>query len=278
MNNRFAAAIAARTLKVIGIILILSFLIDFIILSLDFSPTDKQLQLRWAASMVERGVVPLVGLGMLFAAYWIDSFDDGNQPQPIDFRMPALIISSILGLLFLVIAPVHAMNIINQRTQVVDQITRDAQLAENQLKTQLNQVQAQLGNDQVKAAVEKQRTQVKTQYSELLQDQQRYNQALNNPNVPQATKDLLKKFKANPQELDKFIAQQTDPQQLANQRLAQIRTRREELEKQAQENWKPGLRIVVNSLLLSVAYIIIGWSGLRSMGAFQGAKRKVPAR
>lgn len=278
MNNRFAAAIAARTLKVIGVILILSFLIDFIILSLDFSPTDKQLQLRWAASMVERGVVPLVGLGMLLAGYWIDSFDDGNQSQPLDFRMPALIISSILGLLFLIIAPVHAMNVINQRTQVVDQISKDAQVAENQLKTQLNQVQAQLGNDQVKAAVEKQRAQVKSQYSELLQDQQRYNQALNNPNVPQATKDLLKKFKANPQELDKFIAQQTDPQQLANQRLAQIRTRREELEKQAQENWKPGLRIVVNSLLLSVAYIIIGWSGLRSMGAFQSTKPKVPAR
>jgi hypothetical protein len=277
MNNRFAAATAARTLKIIGIILILSFLIDFIILSLDFSPTDKQLQLRWAASMVERGVVPLVGLGMLFAGYWIDSIEDGNQPQPIDFRMPALIISSILGLLFLIIAPVHAMNVINQRTQVVEQITRDAEQAENQLKTQLNQVQAQLGNDQVKAAVEKQRAQVRTQYSELLQDEQRYNQAINNPNVPQATKDLLKKFKANPQELDKFIAEQTDPQQLANQRLAQIRTRREELEKQAQENWKPGLRIVVNSLLLSIAYIVIGWSGLRSMGV-QGGKRKVPAR
>ncbi|WP_017319131.1 hormogonium polysaccharide biosynthesis protein HpsJ [Mastigocladopsis repens] len=278
MNNRFAAATAARTLKVVGVILILSFLIDFVILSLDFSPTDKQLQLRWAASIVDRGVVPLVGLGMLFAGYWIDSIEDGNQPQPLDFRMPALIISSILGLLFLVIAPVHAMNVIHQRTQVVDQITQDADRAENQLKTQLNQVQAQLGNDQVKAAIEKQRTQVKAQYSELLQNEQRYNQALNNPNVPQATKDLLKKFKANPQELDKFIAQQTDPQQLANQRLAQIRSRREELEKQAQENWKPGLRIVVNSLLLSVAYIIIGWAGLRSMGAFQGAKRKVPAR
>ncbi|MGH8002290.1 MAG: hormogonium polysaccharide biosynthesis protein HpsJ, partial [Brasilonema sp.] len=57
MNNRFAAVLAARTLKVIGIILILSFLIDFLILSLDFSPTDKQLQLRWATAMVERGVV-----------------------------------------------------------------------------------------------------------------------------------------------------------------------------------------------------------------------------
>ncbi|ARV62232.1 hypothetical protein BZZ01_29625 [Nostocales cyanobacterium HT-58-2] len=278
MNNRFAAAIASRTLKVVGIILILSFLIDFVILSLDFSPTDKQLQLRWAASLVDRGVVPLVALGMLFTGYWIDSVEDSNQPQPIDFRMPAFIISSILGLLFLIIAPVHATNVIHQRTQIVDQITKEAEVAENQLKNQLNQVQAQLSNDQVKAAIDKQKNQVKTQFTELLQNEERYKQALNNPNVPQAQKDLLKKFKANPQELDKFIAQQSDPQQLANQRLAQIRTRREELEKQAQENWKPGIRIVVSSLLLSVAYIIIGWTGLRSMGALQGGKRKVPAR
>ncbi|NJM71516.1 MAG: hypothetical protein HC862_15525 [Scytonema sp. RU_4_4] len=277
MNNRFAAVLAARTLKVIGVILILSFLIDFLILSLDFSPTDKQLQLRWATAMVERGVVPLVGFGMLFTGYWIDTFDDSNQPS-IDFRIPALVISSILGLLFLIIAPVHATNVIHQRTQTVEQITKDAGLAENQLKNQLSQVQTQLGNEQFKAAVEKQKIQVKTQYTELLQDDQRYRQALNNPNIPQATKDLLKKFKANPQELDKFIAQQSDPEQLANQRLAQIRARRDELIKQAEDNWKPGLRIVIGSLLLSVAYIIIGWSGLRGMGAFQSAKRKVPAR
>ncbi|MGH7999159.1 MAG: HpsJ family protein, partial [Brasilonema sp.] len=218
-----------------------------------------------------------VGFGMLFTGYWIDSFDDSNQSS-IDFRMPALVISSILGLLFLIIAPVHATNIIHQRTQVVGQITKDAELAENQLNTQLNQVQAQLGNDQFKAAIEKQKTQVRTQYTELLQDEQRYKQALNNPNIPQATKDLLKKFKANPQELDKFIAQQSDPQQLATQRRTQIRARREELIKQAEDNWKPGLRIVMGSLLLSVAYIIIGWSGLRGMGALQGSKRKVPAR
>ncbi|MBP5975508.1 hypothetical protein HW132_22925 [Brasilonema sp. CT11] len=277
MNNRLGAAIAARTLKVIGIILILSFLIDFLIISLDFSPTDRLLQLRWAASLVDRGVVPLVALGMLFTGYWIDSFDDGTQRQSIDLRMPALVISSILGLLFLIIAPVHAGNIINQRTQTVDQITRDAQLAENQLKGQLNQVQAQLGNDQVKASVEKQKAQVKAQYTELLQDDQRYQQALNNPNIPQATKDLLKKFKANPQELDKFIAQQSDPQQLANQRLGQIRARRDELIKQAEDNWKPGLRIVIGSLLLSIAYIIIGWSGLKGLNAL-GGKRKMPAR
>ncbi|KAB8331876.1 hypothetical protein SD80_020310 [Scytonema tolypothrichoides VB-61278] len=278
MNNRFAAAIAARTLKVIGIILILSFLIDFVIISLDFSPTDKLLQLRWAASLVDRGVVPLVGLGMLFTGYWIDSFDDGTQPVSIDLKMPALVISSILGLLFLIIAPVHAMNIIHQRTQAVDQITKNAQLAENQLNTQLNQVQAQLGNDQVKAAVEKQKAQVKTQYTELVQDEQRYKQALNNPNIPQATKDLLQKFKANPQELDKFIAQQSDPKQLATQRLGQIRAQRDELIKQAEDNWKPGLRIVIGSLLLSIAYIIIGWSGLKGMNALQGGKRKIPAR
>ncbi|MBW4635851.1 MAG: HpsJ family protein [Iphinoe sp. HA4291-MV1] len=279
MNNRFAAVLAARTLKIIGIILILSFLVDFLILSLDFSPTDKLLQLRWAISVVERGVVPLIGLGMLFAGYWIDSFEDGNQPQSIDLRMPALIISSLLGLLFLVIAPIHATNVIYQRTQAVEQITKNAELEENQLQNQLNQVQAQLANEQFRAAIEQRKTQIKAQLTERIQNEQRYKEALNDPKISPAEKDLLKKFKANPQEIDKFIDQQTNPQQVANQRLAQIRAQREEREKQAEDNWKPGLRIVIGSLLLSVAYIIIGWSGLKGMSAFQsGGKRKVPAR
>ncbi len=57
---------------------------------------------------------------------------------------------------------------------------------------------------------------------------------------------------------------------MANQRLNQIRQRRDEAEKQAKDNaWKSGLRIGISSLLLSIGYIIIGWTGLRGMGALQ---------
>ncbi|MBH8555081.1 hypothetical protein I8751_22570 [Nostocaceae cyanobacterium CENA357] len=280
MTKRFASLNAALTLKVVGIILILSFLLDFLILLLPFQPTDRAWQINLATALVDRGIVPLVGLGMLFVGYWMnEATSDGDRPQPVDLRFPALILSSILGLIFLLIFPLHLNNVRQASAQTVNQINQDAEQAENQLKNQLSQFQAQLNNDQGKAQLEQLRNQARSQFSELLKDDQKYQQALNNPQIPQAQKELLKKFKANPQELDKFIAQQTDPQGLANQRLSQIRQRKEEAEKQAKDNaWKSGLRIGISSLLLSIGYIIIGWTGLRGMGGLQSSGRKATAR
>jgi vacuolar-type H+-ATPase subunit I/STV1 len=280
MIDRLATVNASRTLIVVGTILILSFLLDFLILLFPFQPTDKGWQIGLATALVDRGIVPMVGLGMLFAGYWIDSTSDSDRSQPVDLRFPALILSSILGLLFLLIFPLHLNNVNQAKSQTVTRITQDADQAENQLKSQLTQLQAQLGNAQVKAQLEQQKSQIKAQFTELLKDDQKYKQALENPNLPATQKELLKKFKANPQELDKFLAQQSDPQGLANERLNQIRQRKEEAQKQAQqEALKSGLRIGMSSLLLSIGYIIIGWTGLRGMGALQGGgRKKAPAR
>ncbi|MBW4559891.1 MAG: HpsJ family protein [Mojavia pulchra JT2-VF2] len=279
MVNRSASVNTALILKVVGIILILSFLVDFLIFLLPFQPTDRGWQINLATAVVDRGIVPLVGLGMLFAAYWFENVEDGDRPQGIDLRFPALILASILGLLFLLIFPLHLNNVRQASTQTVTQINQDAEQAENQLKNQLAQFQAQLNNEQGKAQLEQLRNQARSQFAELLKDEQKYKQALENPQLPAAQKELLRKFKANPQELDKFIAQQTDPQGLANQRLNQIRQRREEAEKQARDNaWKSGLRIGISSLLLSIGYIIIGWTGLKSMGAAKGGGRKASVR
>ncbi|PAX60674.1 hormogonium polysaccharide biosynthesis protein HpsJ [Brunnivagina elsteri] len=278
MNNSFAAATASRTLKIVGIILILSFLIDFVLLLFPFKPTDKGWQINLATALVDRGIVPLVGLGMLFAGYWADSFDSEGFGG-FDLRMPALVISSLLGLMFLLIFPLHLNNIRQASNQSIEQISKQAEQAETQLDSQLSQVKAQLGNEQIKAELEKQKTQVKAQFTELLKDEQKYKQALENPNLPAQQKELLKKFKANPEELDKFIAQQSNPEQLAEQQKRQIREKKEEAEKQAKDGaWKSGLRIGISSLLLSIGYIIIGWTGLRSMGVGQGTTRKVAAR
>jgi hypothetical protein len=279
MTNRFTSGNAALALKVIGVVLILSFLLDFLILLLPFQPTDRGWQINLATALVDRGIVPMVGLGSLLIGYWIDSASESDRPKGIDLRFPAFILSSILGLIFLLIFPLHLNNVNQAKAQTVNQITQEAEQAETQLKNQLNQFQAQLNTDQGKAQLEQLRTQARAQFSELLKDDQKYKQALESPQLPQSQKDLLKKFKANPQELDKFIAQQTDPQGLANQRLSQIRQRREDAEKQARDNaWKSGLRIGMSSLLLSIGYIIIGWTGLRGGGALQSGGRKAAAR
>ncbi|MGM3309369.1 hormogonium polysaccharide biosynthesis protein HpsJ [Anabaena sp. WFMT] len=277
MVNRAAASNTSLTLKVVGIICILSFFVDFLILLLGFSPTNKQSQIGLATALVDRGIVPLVGLGMLFAAYWFDGAED--RPRGIDLRLPSLILSSILGLMFLLIFPLHLNNVRQASTQTVKDISQQAQQAENQLNSQLSQFEAQLNNDQAKAQLEQARIQAKARFGELIKDEQRYKQALENPQLPAEQKELLKKFKANPQELDKFIAQQTDPKEVANQRLSEIRQRKETAEKEAKDNaWKSGLRIGLSSLLLSIGYIIIGWTGLKGMGTLQGSKRKVPVR
>ncbi|TVP64722.1 MAG: hypothetical protein EA343_04685 [Nodularia sp. (in: Bacteria)] len=279
MTNRFASGNAALTLKVVGIILILSFLLDFLILLLPFQPTDRTWQINLATALVDRGIVPLVGIGMLFVGYWIDGVGDSDRPKPIDIRFPVLVLSSILGLFFLLIFPLHLNNVRQASAQNVEQIRQDASQAENQLQNQLSQFQAQISNEQGKAQLEQLRNQARNQFTELLKDEQTYQQALNNPQLPAEQKELLQRFKENPQELDTFIDQQTNPQALADQRIIQIRQRREEAEKQARDNaWKSGLRIGISSLLLSIGYMIIGWTGLRSLGALQGSKRKVAAR
>ncbi|WP_413199385.1 HpsJ family protein [Nostoc piscinale] len=278
MTNRFTSGNAALGLKVIGTVLILSFLLDFLILLLPFQPTDRGWQINLATALVDRGIVPMVGLGSLLIGYWIDGASDGG-PKGIDLRFPAFILSSVLGLIFLLIFPLHMNNVNQAKAQTVTQITQEADQAEKQLDTQLNQFQAQLNTDQGKAQLEQLRAQAKAQFDDLIKDEQKYKQALANPQLPQSQKDLLQKFKANPQELDKFIAQQTDPQMLANQRKGQIRQRKEDAEKQAADNaWKSGLRIGISSLLLSVGYIIIGWTGLRGGGALQTGGRKAAAR
>jgi flagellar biosynthesis GTPase FlhF len=279
MVNRAATSNTSLTLKVVGIICILSFFVDFVILLLGFSPTNKQAQIGLSTALVDRGIVPLVGLGMLFAAYWFDGAEGGDRPRGIDLRVPALVLSSILGLMFLLIFPLHLNNVRQASTQTVKDISQQAQQAENQLNSQLSQFEAQLNNDQAKAQLEQARTQAKARFSELIKDDQKYKQALENPQLPAEQKELLKKFKANPQELDKFIDQQTNPKEVANQRLSQIRQRKEEAEKEAKDSaWKSGLRIGISSLLLSVGYIVIGWTGLKGLGGLQGSKRKAPAR
>lgn len=278
MVKRFTTVNTALTLKVVGIVLILSFLLDFAILLLPFQPTDRAWQINLATALVDRGIVPLVGFGILFAAYWIETDGDSDRTPSLDLRFPAFVLSSILGLMFLLIFPLHLNNVNQAKTQAVNQINQDADQAENQLNNRLSQLQAQLNTDQGKAQLEQLRNQTKTQLTEILKDEQKYKQALESPQVPPAVKDLLKKAKADPKVLDKAIQEQTDIQALRNQQLSQVRQRKEEAEKQARDNaWKSGIRTGISSLLLSLGYIIIGWTGLKGMGTFQNSGRKTPA-
>ncbi|MFM5901246.1 MAG: HpsJ family protein [Dolichospermum sp.] len=268
---------ASFSLKFIGIISILSFLTGFLFLLFPLEITDQLWQINLYRSLVEQGFLPLLGIGAIVTAFYIDRTRESSDSSSPSLKLPIFILSSLLGLMFLLIFPLYLININQIKEQGLTRINKEAEQLENQVKNQLSQIQNQLSNDQVKASVEKQRAalkeQLRDQLNELVGDDKKYNQALNNNQLPTAQKDLLKKYKGNPQALDNFIAQQTDPQQLAYQRIDQINSQKEQqLQKTQADAWKE-LRTGINSLLLSIGYTVIGWTGLRGMGASKSSSR-----
>jgi len=277
MNNHPIFPLAVRTLKVVGVILILSFLLDFIILSFPSGPRDSQWQIGFATALVDRGIIPLVGLALIFAGYWIEKNNSDflvNRKSWLDLRLWA-VLSSLLGLVFLLLVPIHLNNVNQARAQTIQQISQDASRAESNLQAQLGQLQTQLGDERVQAELERQRSQFRSQVNELLQDEQRFNQAIQSNQISETEKKLLQQFKADPKSLDAYVAQQADPQTLLAQRLNQIRAQQEQLKQQArQDAWKSALRIGISGLLLAFGYIVIGWTGLRSMGTSKSSRHQ----
>lgn len=278
-------------LKFIGIICILSFVLNFLFLLLPLQLTDKLWQINLSRTLVEQGIEPMLGLGAILTAYWLDRVDETRRSSS-RLKLPVFILSSLLGLIFLLIFPLHLSNVNQVKNQALTRINQESEQLESQIKNQLTQeqteinnqlaqIQNQFGNEQIKAAVEKQRPvlkqQLAAQLNELIKDDKKYNQALNNKDLPEAQKNLLKQYKSNPQALDDFISQQTDPQQLAalatqritkitqeaNQKITQLRNQKaQQLKKTQEDAWKE-LRIGISSILLSIGYIVIGWTGLK---------------
>lgn len=274
INSPQFSPLAARTLKLVGVILILSFLLDLVILLFPSGLRDRAWQIGLATALVDRGIIPMIGLALLLAGYWIDnnaSDSPTNRKAWLDLRFWTLLFSSLLGLLFLVIFPLHINNVRLESARTVQRINQEAEQAENQL-------QNQLGSEQVQAELESKQNQFRSQISGLLENQQRLNQALESNQLPEDQKKLLQQFKSNPKAVDQFAQQQFTTEGIRTRELTRIRRRKAEVEQQAtQDALKSGLRIGISSLLLSIGYIVIGWTGLRSMGV-QSGRGKSSAR
>jgi len=265
MRATNSTSLAPLVLKLVGTILILSSLLDYIVLLFPFNPTNKGWQLSTAAQLVDRGIIPMVGLAFLLAGYWMSNVAGASSTdrpsaadgQPfLDLRLWAFLLSSILGLIFLLLVPLHLTNINTQKGLALAQINQGASQAESQLQSQLQQVDALTKNEQ--------------RLKEL-------DQAINSG---QAQGDQLTRLKAIREQLQQF---RQNPQAL-NQRLEQLQTelrsRKLEAEKTAtQQAWKLGIRTGLSSLLLALGYSAIGWTGLMSMlGSRSGGRRKPKMR
>ncbi|MDB9525496.1 HpsJ family protein [Oscillatoria sp. CS-180] len=245
--NSAVSPLAATALKLVGVVTILSVLLDFLILLIppDFLNTDWQL--RTFTQIVDRGIVPLVGIALLLTGFWVDrSSGKGGRPTSLlaDLRFWTCLIASILGLLFLILPFLHVNNVRTAAQGELAQVEREATEASSQLEQRLS---GELSQQQ-------------SQLQRLFEDDALLQQAIQAGQLPAE----IEQFRDNPAGLDEFLTQRAG--EAREQIETEIGTRREDARQQIRQRaFKSAIRVAIGSLLMAIAYIAIGWQGLRRL-------------
>jgi ABC-type multidrug transport system fused ATPase/permease subunit len=260
-KNSFLSAPFA--LKLVGFILVFSSLLDYLFLLNglgDFK--DKQTLGTGITQLVDRGVIPMIGIALILAAYWMERLAEMPARNSKLFRFIALAIAALLGVGFLLLAPVHLNNTSQVAQDARDQIGKQAKDAEGQVEQQVQQRQAELTN--LVKDTKQFDEQLKQMGEAIANSGTNQMPPAQLEQLKQLEKDL-KEIKANP------AALQNKAKESRDQLLNRIRDEKQKAEKQvASQAWKASVKTGLNSLILSVGYLIISWVGLSEMGLFSG--------
>jgi hypothetical protein len=246
-----SSALISRTLKIVGIVITLATLLDIGIGAIPYNLGDKLWQIGFTTSLVDRGIVPMVGIVLFLTGFWIDSVDRSDRKSMFaDPRFWALAFSSLLGAVYLALFPLHLSNVGWSNQQALTQISEKAKQAETELGNQLN-------------------TEVTSQRSQITQlisaSDEQLSQLVSNGQLSKEQADLIRKFKSDPKAVEPFLNKRIE--ETKNQLQTRIGTEKAAAEKKAQnESLKSGLRIGISSLLLAAGFGLIGWTGLRNLG------------
>ena len=260
------------SLKLTGLVFIISFLLDGFILPLPYRFSQSQWQVGFVTTFVDRGIVPLLGIVLVLLAYWIDANNKDIIPRKsrFEFRWPLFIFSTLLGLVFLLMIPIHINNTNQIKNNALTQIEQGVDQGEGQIQAFLAQLNTLSQNPQLLEQQISQRNQVIESGSfqgqpistEQLQSLRQQREQLTN------LRDLSKKPKEFKQRLD----------EIKNQLQTQLQDRRKQAESQANlEALKQWLRIGNQSMLLSICYSLIGWLGIRELSSMK-KKRTAPSK
>lgn len=250
MNSSPASSsFTALALKVVGVVMIVSALLDYILMTIPFTPGVREWQIGITTQFVDRGVIPLVGVAFVLLGYRIDN--SGASPKSLvgDLRFWALLFSSLLGLIYLLLVPLHFNNVYAQSDQALKQINDKTTQAQTQLEAQTKQVDELIKNPQRLAELDKAIASGQVQGEQLAR--------------LQTLKQQLDTFKKDP----KALTTQVDT---AKQQIAKGK---EEAESRAKtEALKLSLRTGLSSLFLAIGFIVMGWTGLRSLISSQDSQ------
>jgi hypothetical protein len=252
---KITSAFISLSLKLVGGILLISSLIDYLFLLIPLQLEDKNWQITLTNSLVDRGIIPLIAICLLLIGWWIN--DNNKEKSASNIRLPVFIISSILGLLFLILVPLHLSNINSVSGELMNQIAQRIGQQEAQIQGFVGQLEAMSRNpEQLKLQID-QRSQV-----------------INAGGVIQGQKldrEQLKLITGERDELQKILELSQKPDQL-NAKLQEVQTRLQTQLKELEDRetkkaqtlaLKQSLRTSISSLMLAIAYGVIGGLGLQ---------------
>ncbi len=229
-------------LPIVGIILLLTVVYDFTVRLFTLQGDKPDLQLSFLNELIDRGVIALLGLALVYAGFWINqvlgkavpssapnSASDTAASPWRNSQFWTFIVASLLGLIFLLLIPFH----FSTSGQILSAAATRADQQEAQIKFQIQQQQEEI-----------QSVLASGQLDQLLQRKDLAADKL----------AMLQELKKDPKAFDKKAAQQLDEMKKQKQQAL------DQVGKEVSLNrW----RAEVRSLLLALGFIAIGWTGLR---------------
>lgn len=253
-ESKTSLALASRGLKLAGTVLILVTLLNFILLIIppDFGSPNWWLNLT--SQIIQQGIIPLLGIAALLGAIACEvllgtASENDRWIETTKTRMVRL--SLLLGVIFLILIPTHALAAVVASQQTIANIDREANASLEQLELQLQQ-QQQLYVGILEADAD----------PEVLLDELMGEETLTENQLAQ-----FQEFVENPQAIDRQI------QSLRASLVERVQNRSSRAKEQSRFGvWKSIARFGLTSIILSTCYLNIAFIG-RGIG-----KKPKPAK
>lgn len=265
---KISTAFTSFCLKIVGGVILISSLFDFAFLLIPLEWQKPEWQITFTNQIVDRGIVPMVGMAFLIVGWWLmDNVPNTDAKASGAIRLPVFFIASFLGLVFLLLVPLHLGNISKASDTALSKISEQAGQQEQKIQAFIQQINDVARNPQQLDGNIKGLTQVieTGQFQGRRLTEQELQSARSQRDQFQQLLDLSKKPTELKQRLDKLKGE-------LQTKLGELRTEQEKAAKTIAT--KQILRTGVSSLMLAIGYIVIGGLGLKTMVTPKTATRK----
>lgn len=258
MNSARLSRFTALSLKVLGGVLILSALVDYLLAAIPFMPLEDAWQISLTAQLVDRGLTPMIGIVVLLLSLWVENRLNQKitlRPALKSLSFLSLVLSLVLGGIFFLIIPLHLDNLQSIRDEAISRIEEVTRVQEEQANVQLVQLQAITQNPEAKQQLEQQ----------LEQQLQGINEAIAAGQVPPAQ---LSEVEIQRQEILGYQQLLNNPETIParlDELREQVEQQRDEQQQQAKNQaLREAFQVGLRSLLLGLGYIALGWLGIQT--------------